>query len=343
MAESLKNINPNYKKKSYRKYDLDECLAGIKTDRQILSFLISKAESSRIEDIAFVQQFLSKSKVTHSARRIAISGAPGVGKSTFLNCFAKHLIDKNNKVAILPVDPSSMVSKGSILGDKTRMDDLIGKELAYVKPMASALALGGVAPASMVSQLLCERAGFDYIFLETVGVGQSEYEARHLVDCFILLLQPGGGDELQGIKRGIMEMADILLINKVDGDNVAAANRSLKEYASAARLMQKNNYGWKSSVGLYSGLSGEYNEKLQSLIEQYYSFLAEGSKIDLLRKDQQKRYFQNEADKAILQLVNRKESISSARKNLEEELLQNRIDPITALLKFRENCEDELD
>jgi len=343
VAESPKNINPNYQKKSYRQYGLDECLSGIKTDRQILSFLISKAESSRLEDITFVQEFLSKTKVDKPTRRIAISGSPGVGKSTFLNCFGKYLIDQNKKVAILPVDPTSMVSKGSILGDKTRMDNLVGKASAYVKPMASALALGGVAPSSMVAQLLCERAGFDFIFLETVGVGQSEYEARHLVDCFILLLQPGGGDELQGIKRGIMEMADLLLINKVDGENVALANRSLKEYTSAARLMQRNNYGWKSSVGLYSGLSGGYNEQLQSQLESYYNFLAEDDKIALLRKDQQRRYFQTEADKSILQLVNRKKSVFSTRESLQRELIQNKIDPITALLKFRQSCEDALD
>ena len=206
-----KHINPSYQRLVTKKYSLQECHDLIKTDSQVLSHLISKAESTLEEDRKFLEIIYDKVPRKSDTKRIAITGAPGVGKSSFLNSYCKELIARGNKVAILPVDPTSYTTKGSILGDKTRMDALVGLKDVYIKPMASALALGGVAPATAAAICLCEMADYDYIFVETVGVGQSEYEVRGLVDLFILLLQPGGGDELQGIKRGIMEMADCLL------------------------------------------------------------------------------------------------------------------------------------
>jgi len=194
----------------------------------------------------------------------------------------------------------------------------------------------------MIAQMLCERAGFDYIITETVGVGQSEFEARHLVDCFILLLQPGGGDELQGIKRGIMEMADLILINKADGAIKPEAEKSLREYSSAIHLMLANDYGWNASVLMYSSLTGEYNLQLEKKLEEYFVYMDKTDRLDSLRMQQQNRYVQKEVDKILLQLVYKKTAVSLAKAQLEENLLNNKLNPVTALLEFKEKCKNEL-
>jgi len=283
---SKKHINPRYQKVPSRTYSAQEAIAGLTSNYQILSQLISKAESKLPADRTLISEVIMGLPAAPLCKRIAVTGAPGVGKSSFLNSYCSYLADQGHKVAILPVDPTSYSSKGSILGDKTRMDCLVGNQNVFVKPMASALELGGVAPATAIAIALCERAGFEYVFVETVGVGQSEYAVRNLVDVFLLLLQPGGGDDLQGIKRGIMEMADLIFVTKADGDLVKVAEESKLQYSSAVRFLMKGKYDWKVQLDLYSITEEKYNDRVSELITLFYSAMAGASLADL-RKNQE--------------------------------------------------------
>ena len=215
--------------------DPDESVrAVLEGDRKAVAKFITKLESSLPKDLKHARKQL-ESILHHTGRsmRIAVSGAPGVGKSTFIESFGLHLIEKDHKVAVLAIDPSSPLTGGSILGDKTRMHQLSRHPQAFIRPSPASGVLGGVARKTRETVLVCEAAGFDTILVETVGVGQSEIEAASMVDLFVLLLQPHGGDELQGIKKGILEMADLVLINKADGTLKQEAERTLREFRSA--------------------------------------------------------------------------------------------------------------
>ncbi len=190
------------------------------------------------------------------AIRIGVSGAPGVGKSTFIDALGCLLCEDNHRVAVLTVDPSSAISGGSILGDKTRMEALARQPNAYIRPSPAGATLGGVALRSRECLLLCEAAGYDVVIVETVGVGQSETRVADMTDTFVLLLQPGGGDELQGIKRGIMELADLVLVNKADDEMVSLAERSAADYRNALHLIQARTPGWKVEVQTCSARDG---------------------------------------------------------------------------------------
>ena len=214
--------------------------AVIDGDRRALSratTLVESARSEHREQAAELLELLSKSG--RQALRIGLSGTPGVGKSTFIESFGMSLVAKELRVAVLAVDPSSTRSGGSILGDKTRMDRLSREKRAFIRPSPSQTHLGGVARRSREAVAVCEAAGFDVVLIETVGVGQSETVVAQMADLFVLLLAPAGGDELQGVKRGIMEMADLILINKADGDLKSAAMRTMADYAGALRLLRK--------------------------------------------------------------------------------------------------------
>ncbi len=228
----------------------EEYAKGIRNgDRLILSRAITVVESSLASD-----QKLSADLIelllpeTGKARRIGITGVPGVGKSTFIEAFGMYLVNQHHKVAVLTVDPSSTKTRGSILGDKTRMEELSRHPDAYIRPSATGSTLGGVANATREAMLLCEAAGFDIILVETVGVGQSEIAVRNMVDFFLLLMRAGAGDELQGIKKGIMEMADGLAITKADGDNVMASRQARASYENAFHLFPPNPSGWRPKV-----------------------------------------------------------------------------------------------
>ncbi len=208
-------------------------------DRRALARAITLVESGRADHRAAAQEMLGALPVRSGAMRIGLSGTPGVGKSTFIEAFGLHLIDLGLRVAVLAVDPSSARSGGSILGDKTRMERLSRERAAFIRPSPSQTALGGVARRTREAILLCEAAGYDVVLVETVGVGQSETMVAEMTDIFVLLLAPTGGDELQGVKRGIMEIADLILVNKSDGDLVAAAERTRADYAGALRLMRR--------------------------------------------------------------------------------------------------------
>lgn len=230
-----------------------------------ITLVESKLDQHRIDAQEVLNQLLP---YTGNSIRIGISGVPGVGKSTFIEAFGQYLISQGKKVAVLAVDPSSPLRGGSILGDKTRMEMLSREDNAFIRPSPSEGALGGVAQKTRETLLLCEAAGYDVILVETVGVGQSEYEVAAMVDFFLVLMLPNAGDELQGIKRGIMELADALVINKADGDSLTLANQTKGHYKNAFKLMKQSNF-WTPRVKTCSALNNERIEDIWSMISDY--------------------------------------------------------------------------
>lgn len=231
---------------------VDGVLSG---NRILLSKAITLVESSLPEDISLAEEVLSSViPYTGNSYRIGITGVPGVGKSTFIESFGKYVTSLNKKLAVLTIDPSSQRSKGAIMGDKTRMESLSVDPQAFIRPSSSGSALGGVAQKSRETMFLCEAAGYEVVFIETVGVGQSETAVNDMVDFFLLLMLAGAGDELQGIKKGIMEMADSIVITKADGENKKKAERAKVEYQNALHLFPPNPLGWYPKVTTCSAI-----------------------------------------------------------------------------------------
>jgi len=248
---------------------VDGVLAG---DKIILSKAITLAESTLESDNLLAEEVLEKILPhTGNSIRIGITGVPGVGKSTFIESFGKLVTSMGKKLAVLAIDPSSQRSGGSILGDKTRMASLSIDPLAYIRPSASGSALGGVTTKTRETMLLCEAAGFEVIFIETVGVGQSETAAKEMVDFFLLLMLAGAGDELQGIKNGIMEMADTIVITKADGDNKPKCERAQREYKNALHLFPPSESGWYPEVLLCSAVTNEGMDNIWQETNSYFS------------------------------------------------------------------------
>lgn len=239
-------------------------------NRMILSRAITLIESQLSSDKELAQQVLEQI-LPHSGRsvRIGITGVPGVGKSTFIEAFGKNLTKAGKKLAVLAIDPTSKRSKGSIMGDKTRMEELSHDPLAYIRPSPSGGSLGGVANKTRETMLLCEAAGFEVIFIETVGVGQSETLVKGMVDFFLLLMLAGAGDELQGIKKGIMEMADAVVITKADGTNQAATQRAVVEYQNALHLFPPTENGWYPEVKTCSALENRGLYDIWEMINRF--------------------------------------------------------------------------
>ncbi len=270
-------------------------------DRRALARAITLAESSRADHRAEAEA-LEAMLLAYAGRsvRLGISGVPGVGKSTFIEAFGLHLIDRGHKVAVLAVDPSSKRSGGSILGDKTRMEQLSRAAEAFIRPSPTGGTLGGVARRTREAMLLCEAAGFDVIIVETVGVGQSETAVADLVDLFLLLLLPGGGDELQGLKRGIVELADILAINKADGELEAAAGRAAAEYANAVRLLPPGHEGWQPPVLTCSAKSGTGIAEVWAEIDRFRQTFGPGGAIADKRARQAQAWMWNEIGETLM-------------------------------------------
>lgn len=261
-------------------------LAG---DRVALSQAITIIESTAIKHQKkakiIIQECLTSRK---ESIRIGITGVPGVGKSTFIESFGTLLTSKGYKVAVLAVDPSSSVTKGSILGDKTRMDILSKDPNAIIRPSPAGKSLGGVARKTRETILLCEAGGFTHILVETVGVGQSETAVHSMTDFFLLLKLAGAGDELQGIKRGIMEMADLILINKADGENITAARRAKAEFSRALKLYPPKNTGWKPVTVIGSGLHKKGLDKVWENIREYKNITNRNKTFSTKRREQNK-------------------------------------------------------
>jgi LAO/AO transport system kinase len=260
-----------FKKQRQKKLHAEDYIKGILSgNRTLLSQAITLVESSLISHHALANQIIEKClPYSGNSLRIGITGVPGVGKSTFIEALGLYITGLGHKLAVLAIDPSSTRSKGSILGDKTRMEELSGHPDAYIRPSPSAGTLGGVARKTRETIILCEAAGFDVVFIETVGVGQSEIAVHSMVDFFLLLMLAGAGDELQGIKRGIMEMADVIAITKADGANVEKANQAKAEYQHALHLFPKPESGWYPKVLTCSAYKNEGIDSIWKAIIDY--------------------------------------------------------------------------
>ena len=276
-------------------------------------------ESKRADDRKLSAELIDKITGTgNKSLRIGITGVPGVGKSTFIEAFGKMLTSIGKKVAVLSIDPSSNRTRGSILGDKTRMDELSRDSNAFIRPSASGSSLGGVASSTRETILICEAAGFDVIIVETVGVGQSETVVKDMVDYFLLLMLAGGGDELQGIKRGIMEMADHILINKSDGNNLEAAKKAKKEYANAVHLFPPNEADWTVPVGLCSAIEKAGIEESWSEIEKYETQTKSNGWFDENRKRQLIKWFHERIHARLEENFHAQQNIKEEIKKREE-------------------------
>ncbi|CAM3945705.1 methylmalonyl Co-A mutase-associated GTPase MeaB [Flavobacterium antarcticum] len=266
----------------------DELISGILAGNMAdLSRAITLVESTNIEHLAKANTIINAC-LPHSKKsvRIGITGVPGVGKSTFIEAFGTYLTSLGKKVAVLAVDPSSTISHGSILGDKTRMEELVKDKNAYIRPSASGATLGGVARKTRETITLCEACGFDIVIIETVGVGQSETAVHSMVDFFLLLKISGAGDELQGIKRGIMEMADAIVINKADGDNVKKSQLAKVEFNRALHLFPAKNSGWMPKVSMCSSITKEGIDVVWETISKYLELTTENHYFEAKRQEQ---------------------------------------------------------
>lgn len=281
----------------------DELLTGILAhDKTALSRAITLIESTNPDHLTKANTVI-QGCLPHANRsvRIGITGVPGVGKSTFIEAFGSYLTQLGKKVAVLAVDPSSSISHGSILGDKTRMEELVKDENAFIRPSASGDSLGGVARKTRESIILCEAAGFDTIIIETVGVGQSETAVHSMVDFFLLLKIAGAGDELQGIKRGIMEMADAVVINKADGDNVAKAKLAKTEFNRALHLFPAKNSGWTPKVTTCSAFEKTGIDAIWELISDYLTLVQSNQYFDHRRQEQNQYWLMETINEQLMQ------------------------------------------
>jgi len=269
----------------------------------------------------------------HSGKsfRVGITGVPGVGKSTFIESFGNLLLKKEHKVAVLAIDPSSQKTKGSILGDKTRMQTLISEENVFIRPSPTSQSLGGVARATKESILLCEAAGFDFIIIETVGVGQSETEVHSMVDYFLLLMLSGAGDELQGIKRGIMEMADALVITKADGDNEKPAKRAMIEYKRAVHLLPPAEHLFPVNVNTCSALTGSGLNEIYSAMDEYKLHTKESGFFHDHRKTQNVAWLKRHLRFSLVDRFYRDNAKTSFLSELEKKVKNEEISPFKAV------------
>ena len=291
-VENVETVNAaaaqRFLKKKRKLPTAEQFFEGIrKGDITLLSQAVTLVESARSDHQEIAQQIIEKClPFAGNSVRLGITGVPGAGKSTTIEALGMHIIRRGGKLAVLAIDPSSERSKGSILGDKTRMEELSAEPNAYIRPSPSAGSLGGVARKTRETIILCEAAGFDTIFIETVGVGQSETAVHSMVDFFLLIMLAGAGDELQGIKRGIMEMADAIAINKADGNNVQKAQRAKAEYTSALHLFPPAQSGWIPRVETCSALENTGVSELWDMVGEYVDKTKENGYFSHRRKEQ---------------------------------------------------------
>jgi len=312
-------------------------LAG---DRRALARAITLVESRHAGDQAAAEALL-QTVLPHTsamgaggAIRIGISGTPGVGKSSFIERFGLFLTHQGKTVAVLAVDPSSALSGGSILGDKTRMEQLARDPKAFIRPSPSGGSLGGVARRTREAMLLCEAAGFDVVLVETVGVGQSETTVAGMVDMFLLLLAPGGGDDLQGIKRGIMELADLIVVNKADGDLLAPARLAAADYRMALQLMRPRHPEWVPEVQLVSALLGEGIDAVWDAIGKFRSALEESGSFAAQRRHQAEGWLLRELQDGLLDWLKTDPAIADELPRQQKLVASGKITPSAAARKL---------
>jgi LAO/AO transport system kinase len=332
------SINPHLNaakiKRQRREYSVDEYVEGIISgNRTILSQAITLVESSLPHHYEKAQKIIEKClPYSGKSLRIGITGVPGAGKSTFIEAFGLYLAGKEYKIAVLTIDPSSEQTKGSILGDKTRMEQLGIHPSVFIRPSPSSGSLGGVARKTRETIILCEAAGFNMILVETVGVGQSETEVHSMVDFFLLLMLSGAGDEIQGIKRGIMEMADMIAITKADGENVLKADGARVLYQNAINLFPPAASGWRPRVVTCSSRKNTGIIELWDIISEYFRFSSESGYFEILRKEQAIIRMDNTIREFLLNSFQNDKCVKKARPEVEKHLTDGVITSYKAAL-----------
>ena len=312
-----------------RTLSVDELVNGIlKGDRVKLGQAITLIESTKSTHKEKAQAIINACLPhTGNSIRMGITGSPGVGKSTFIENFGKYTIDQGKQLAVLAVDPSSQISHGSILGDKTRMQTLSIHPKAFIRPSPAGASLGGVARKTRETIILCEAAGYDMIVIETVGVGQSEIAVHSMVDFFLLLLLPGAGDELQGIKKGIVEMADLIAINKADGENEQKAKMARRDYRNALHILPPKSSQWTPQVTTCSGLNGIGMDNIWSILQTYQQQTTKSSFFKNNRQEQAKYWLHETIQSQLKQLFYENEAIKNVLTEKETAILEGRISP----------------
>jgi LAO/AO transport system kinase len=314
---------------------LDEYERGVRArDRSVLAQAVTLVESRDASDGALAQALLARllpaQGLGGGAMRVGITGVPGVGKSTFIDELGMRLLGRGKRVAVLAIDPSSQVSGGSILGDKTRMARLAFEAEAFIRPSPSGLTPGGVARRTRETMLLCEAAGFDVVLVETVGVGQGETAVADMVDFFLVLVLPGAGDELQGIKKGVFELADALVVNKADGDGQARARVALNDLRSALRYLPARRPGWRPRAQAVSALTGDGLDELWAMIEEHRATLTTSGELAALRADQQRAWMWTLIRERIEQAFRADPGVAAALPALERAVLDGTMTPTAA-------------
>ena len=331
--DAVKRFLRNKKKKTL---SVSQYVEGILNgDMTILSQAVTLVESSKPEHQEIAQEIIVKClPFSGNSVRIGITGVPGVGKSTFIEAMGKHITAKGHKLAVLAIDPSSERTRGSILGDKTRMEDLSIDPLAYIRPSPSAGSLGGVARKTRETIVLCEAAGYSHIFIETVGVGQSETAVHSMVDFFLLLMLAGAGDELQGIKRGIMEMADLITINKADGNNIEKAGLARIQYKNALHLFPPTESGWKPKVMTCSAFMKTGIGEIWETIDEYLAFVKNNGYFQFRRNEQSKFWMYETINEQLRNNFYQNEQIMELMQESEKKVLNEEISSFVAARKL---------
>ena len=311
-------------------------IEGIRAgDRRSLARAITFAESTRPEHRSVADEVLDAVlPATGNAVRLGISGPPGVGKSTFIEAFGSHIIDQGHRLAVLAVDPSSRLTGGSILGDKTRMGELVNRPEAFIRPSPGGSQLGGVARRTREAMLLCEATGFDVVIIETIGVGQSEVAVADMVDLFALLVSPGGGDELQGIKRGIMELADLVVVNKADGDLASAAARTRGDYASAVHLLRPKWNAWSTEVLACSALNQTGITEIWDAVLRFNESVRSAGELADVRSSQATAWLWSEIGDTLLEQFRSNDRVRAALPRIESGVAEGRITPTKAAIEL---------
>jgi LAO/AO transport system kinase len=311
---------------------LDAYARGVRDgDRAVLAQAITLVESREEQDSALAQTLLTRLlPSTGNARRVGVTGVPGVGKSTFVDAMGMRLLARGLRVAVLAIDPSSTLTGGSILGDKTRMARLSLEPNAFIRPSPSGLSPGGIARRTRETMLLCEAAGFDVVLVETVGVGQGETAVAEMVDFFLVLALPGSGDELQGIKKGVIELADVIAVNKSDGEGVARARIALGDLRAALRYLPRKRPGWAPRALAISGQTGAGLDELWAVVEEHHAALTASGELRDLRAEQQRSWMWSLITDRLERAFRSNPLVAARLASVEEDVVAGRTTPTAA-------------